>query len=184
MHPEVAGGAGAHKEAHRGVLDSIFRGRSFWEARSSCDISHRHSSWTPGVFYTYFYDHVNRLRLEKLLYLELSSTTESEQNPAVRILIKFKRQPSSLGASTQLSTFSPWSASPATTSLFSSSLDAPARTSFPSVALDSSFTPSPWPSLLLSAQATKKLLCTASRENKSGCQEHRSDISPTMKKPW
>ena len=29
------------------------------------------SSWTPGVFYTYFYNHSRRLRLEKLLYLEL-----------------------------------------------------------------------------------------------------------------
>jgi hypothetical protein len=29
------------------------------------------SSWTPGVFYTYFYNHAHRLRLEKLLYLEL-----------------------------------------------------------------------------------------------------------------
>jgi hypothetical protein len=35
-------------------------------------ISHLHSSWTPGVFYTYFYNHAYRLRLEKLLYLELS----------------------------------------------------------------------------------------------------------------
>ena len=29
------------------------------------------SSGPPGVFYTYFYDHARRLRLEKLLYLEL-----------------------------------------------------------------------------------------------------------------
>jgi hypothetical protein len=36
------------------------------------NISHPHSSWTPGVFYTYFYNHARRLRLEKLLYLELS----------------------------------------------------------------------------------------------------------------
>jgi hypothetical protein len=35
-------------------------------------VSHLHSSWTPGVFYTYFYNHAHRLRLEKLLYLELS----------------------------------------------------------------------------------------------------------------
>jgi hypothetical protein len=27
---------------------------------------------TPGVFYAYFYNHAYRLRLEKLLYLELS----------------------------------------------------------------------------------------------------------------
>jgi hypothetical protein len=30
------------------------------------------SSWTPGVFYTYFYNHARRLRLEKLLCLKLS----------------------------------------------------------------------------------------------------------------
>ena len=34
--------------------------------------SHRDSSPTPGAFYTYFYNHACRLRLEKLLYLELS----------------------------------------------------------------------------------------------------------------
>jgi hypothetical protein len=36
-------------------------------------ISHPDSSWAPGVFYKkfYFYNHVRRLRLEKLLYLEL-----------------------------------------------------------------------------------------------------------------
>jgi hypothetical protein len=35
-------------------------------------ISHRHSRSTPGVFYTCFYNHAHRIRLEKLLYLELS----------------------------------------------------------------------------------------------------------------
>jgi hypothetical protein len=30
-------------------------------------ISPLNSSWTPGVFYTYFYNHAHRLRLEKLL---------------------------------------------------------------------------------------------------------------------
>jgi hypothetical protein len=30
------------------------------------------SSWTPGVFYKCFYNHAHRLRLEKILYLELS----------------------------------------------------------------------------------------------------------------
>ena len=35
-------------------------------------ISHRHSSGPPGVFYTYFYNYARRLRLEKLLNLELS----------------------------------------------------------------------------------------------------------------
>ena len=38
-------------------------------------ISHPHSSWTPGVFYTYFYNHAHRLRLEKLLYLEPSRSS-------------------------------------------------------------------------------------------------------------
>jgi hypothetical protein len=35
-------------------------------------ISPFHSRGTPGVFYTYFYNHAHRLRLEKILYLELS----------------------------------------------------------------------------------------------------------------
>jgi hypothetical protein len=35
-------------------------------------VSGRHSSSTPGVFYTLFYNHARRLRLEKLLYPELS----------------------------------------------------------------------------------------------------------------
>jgi hypothetical protein len=39
------------------------------------DYSHPHSSWTPGVFYKYFYNHARRLRLEKLLYLELSRSS-------------------------------------------------------------------------------------------------------------
>jgi hypothetical protein len=34
-------------------------------------VSRLHSSSTPGVFCTYFYNHAHRLRLEKLLYLEL-----------------------------------------------------------------------------------------------------------------
>jgi hypothetical protein len=37
-------------------------------------ISPLNSSWTPGVFNTYFYNHARRLRLEKLLYLELPSS--------------------------------------------------------------------------------------------------------------
>jgi hypothetical protein len=28
--------------------------------------------WAPQLFYTYFYNHVHRLRLEKLVYVELS----------------------------------------------------------------------------------------------------------------
>jgi hypothetical protein len=30
---------------------------------------------TPGVFYAHFYNHAHRLRLEKLLYLELSRSS-------------------------------------------------------------------------------------------------------------
>ena len=33
------------------------------------------SSPTPGVFYKYFYNHAYRLRLEKLLYLALSRSS-------------------------------------------------------------------------------------------------------------
>jgi hypothetical protein len=36
------------------------------------DTSPRVSSSTPGILYTHFYNHAHRLRLEKLLYLELS----------------------------------------------------------------------------------------------------------------
>jgi hypothetical protein len=39
-------------------------------------ISPRLSSPTPGVFYTCFYDRAHRLRLEKLLYLELSRSSD------------------------------------------------------------------------------------------------------------
>jgi hypothetical protein len=35
-------------------------------------ISPPNSSSTPGVFYTYFYNYAHRLRLEKLLQIELS----------------------------------------------------------------------------------------------------------------
>jgi hypothetical protein len=35
------------------------------------------SSWAPGVFYTYFYNHAHRPRLEKLLYIELYSSRSS-----------------------------------------------------------------------------------------------------------
>ena len=39
------------------------------------EISPPLSSSTPGVFCTYFYYHAYRLRLEKLLYLELSRSS-------------------------------------------------------------------------------------------------------------
>ena len=40
-----------------------------------------HSSWIPGVFYTYFYNHAHRLRLEKLLYLEHSKSSNGFLKP-------------------------------------------------------------------------------------------------------
>jgi hypothetical protein len=44
-------------------------------------ISHGHSSSTPGVFCTYFYNHAHRLRLETLLYLELSRSSNGFFKP-------------------------------------------------------------------------------------------------------
>ena len=38
-------------------------------------VSKLNSSWALGVFYTYFYNHAHCLRLEKLLYLELSRSS-------------------------------------------------------------------------------------------------------------
>ena len=38
-------------------------------------ISDLDSFRTPGVFYTHFYNHAHRLRLEKLLYVELSRSS-------------------------------------------------------------------------------------------------------------
>jgi hypothetical protein len=39
------------------------------------------SSWAPGVFYTYFYNHARHLRLENLLYLELSRSSNGFFKP-------------------------------------------------------------------------------------------------------
>ena len=36
---------------------------------------------TPQLFYTYFYNHAHRLRLEKLLYLELSRSSNGFFKP-------------------------------------------------------------------------------------------------------
>ena len=44
-------------------------------------ISPFHSRGTPGVFYTYFYNHARRFRLEKLLYLELSRSSNGYFKP-------------------------------------------------------------------------------------------------------
>ena len=39
------------------------------------------SSSTPGVFYKYFYNYARRLRLEKLLYIELSRSSNGYFKP-------------------------------------------------------------------------------------------------------
>jgi hypothetical protein len=39
------------------------------------------SNWTPGAFYTCFYNHAHRLRLEKLLYIELSRCSNGYFKP-------------------------------------------------------------------------------------------------------
>ena len=44
-------------------------------------ISPRLSSGPPGVFYTCFYNHARRLRLEKLLYIELSRSLSGYFKP-------------------------------------------------------------------------------------------------------
>jgi hypothetical protein len=44
-------------------------------------VSPFHSSPTPGVFCKYFYNHARRLRLEKLLYLGLSRSSNGYFKP-------------------------------------------------------------------------------------------------------
>jgi hypothetical protein len=44
-------------------------------------ISAFHLSSTPGVFYTHFYNHVHLIRLEKLLYIELSRISNGYFKP-------------------------------------------------------------------------------------------------------
>jgi hypothetical protein len=39
------------------------------------------SNWTPGVFYTYFYNHARRLRLETLVYIEVFRTCNGYFKP-------------------------------------------------------------------------------------------------------
>ena len=119
------------------------------------------------------------------LLVGLFSATESEQNPVVRSPIKFA----------QKATVVSWCTYPVVyvfpmLGISGGNVVVPIQLGYSCSDIISKcgvgllITPSPWPSLLLSAQATKKLLCAAPRENKSGCQEHRSNISPTMKKPW
>jgi hypothetical protein len=47
---------------------------------ASYDASHLHSRPAPGVFYKYFYN-ARRLRLKKLLYLELSRNSNGYFKP-------------------------------------------------------------------------------------------------------
>jgi hypothetical protein len=37
--------------------------------------------WAPQLFYTYFFDHARRPRLEKLLYIELSGSSNGFFKP-------------------------------------------------------------------------------------------------------
>jgi hypothetical protein len=50
-----------------GTAVSGFRNANENGYKFIADISHPDSSSTPGVFYTYFYNHAHLLRLEKLL---------------------------------------------------------------------------------------------------------------------
>jgi hypothetical protein len=46
-----------------------------------CHVSPFHSRGTPGLFYTCFYNHAHRLRLEKQLYIELSRSSDGFFKP-------------------------------------------------------------------------------------------------------
>jgi hypothetical protein len=51
------------------------------ESRGLIYISELDSSWTPGAFYTCFYNHAHRLHLEKLLYIGLSRSSSGYFKP-------------------------------------------------------------------------------------------------------
>jgi hypothetical protein len=57
-----------------GILHSTTPKRK-WNHVTQMDFSGRNSSSTPGAFYTYLYNHAHRLRLEKLLQIELSRSS-------------------------------------------------------------------------------------------------------------
>jgi hypothetical protein len=60
----------------------IRRGRGIIGATIPSNFSGVNSSSTPGVYYTYFYNHARRLRLEKkLLYIELSRSSNRYFKP-------------------------------------------------------------------------------------------------------
>jgi hypothetical protein len=56
------------------------RGAGFLAA-CACQISGLDQASTPQLFYTYSYNHARRLRLEKLLYLELSRSSNGFKKP-------------------------------------------------------------------------------------------------------
>jgi hypothetical protein len=63
---------GAYKQARMALpLQRVALAVS-WLSWALSYVSPRESSSAPGVFYTYFYKHAHRPRLEKLLYLEPS----------------------------------------------------------------------------------------------------------------
>ena len=51
---------------------------------------------TPGVFYTYFYNHAHRLRLEKLLHLEPSRSSNGRFKPLwIQMTVSLLKLPNS-----------------------------------------------------------------------------------------
>jgi hypothetical protein len=65
---------GTCKGVENGSKPLIFYG-ALSVPRAGMYVSPPISTWTPEVFYTLFFNHAHRLRLEKLLYLELSRSS-------------------------------------------------------------------------------------------------------------
>ena len=63
------------------ALDTRGGGIGNWCCGLWCYISRRDSSGPPGVFCKYFYNYAHRLRLEKLLYIELSRSSAGYFKP-------------------------------------------------------------------------------------------------------
>jgi hypothetical protein len=70
----------AAKDARRMAMTTTSTG-TFLPVPGPKHISGFNSSWTPGVFYTCSYNHARRLRLEKLLYIELSRSSDGYFKP-------------------------------------------------------------------------------------------------------
>jgi hypothetical protein len=72
---------GAGSLQHPTALDTRGRGIGNWCCGLWYYISRRDSSGPPGVFCKYFYNYAHRLRLEKLLYIELSRSSAGYFKP-------------------------------------------------------------------------------------------------------